>query len=265
MKTLTFLPKPNPQGITLGALSRNTRHRPRQTECDIFHWTMIMQNYLNQKGVCVSNNGMPQIPEAHFLTDVPEDCDMFPITKRWFPPSKSNTILCSFEKDEYIYSHVRPIIAALEKGDEQALERVLSPYRQFLAVCGFDFSVCRNSSSEEQAMFLLLSQLVNAVFALNGIRLVANFRLGTLENLGIIQNFPRNVVYATGTLGCRDHYHSIGEVSLRARILILQPTMLLVYGPIQRRYSDILDDAGVVYKNFTDYRRRTHKVQMEVK
>ena len=265
MKTLTFSPKPNPQGIPLGAISRNTRHRPRQAKCDVFRWTTVMQGYLCQKGISFANNGMPQIPEACFLTDIPEDCDMLPITKRWFSPSKSKTILCGFEKDECIYSHVRPIIAALEKGDEQALERILSPYRQFLAVCGFDFSVCRNSSSEEQAMFLLLSQLVNAVFAVNGIRLVANFRLGTLENLEITRNFPRRVVYATGTLGCHDRYHSIGEVSLRARILILQPAMLLIYGPLQRRYSEILDDAGVVYKNFTDYRRRTHKVQKEVK
>ena len=159
---------------------------------------------------------------------------------------------------------MRNLVNAVIKGGEW-LERVLGFYRQFYAVCGFDLSVCRNAPLEEQEMFLLLNQLLNAVLAVNGIPLVANFRMGSEETLQpMATTYPKDVAYAVGSLGCCDQFYTIGEVLLKSRLLAFWPRQLLIYGSFSPYYRRILDEENIPYRHFIDYRSRTYKKSKEV-
>lgn len=238
--------------------------KKKRSVCDFMGWASILHQYLARKGVPFTDKGLPVIPAECFLDFLPNGYGMLPYDKGWSAKCKSRTVLCGFEDDRIIYAHVRNLVKAVVKGGDR-LERALAFFRQFFAVCGFDLSVCRNMPLEEQEMFFLLNQLLNASLAVNGIRLVVNFRMGSEETLPLLATVcPQEVACAVGTLGCRCSNHIAGEVFLKVRLLALRPSQLLIYGPFTPRYRRILDEENVRFRHFVDYRTRAYAKGKEV-
>lgn len=64
-------------------------------------------------------------------------------------------------------------------------------------------------------------------------------------------------MFAVGTLGCSrgtERDKNYGELMLRTKILITRPRLLLIYGPLLERYRMILDEFGIPYQQWREYR-----------
>lgn len=196
----------------------------------------------------------PILPPSYYVSDVPDSVRMLPICKRSATKEPSNTILCSFEKDTLVYRHVRAIVRAIRCGRESSLESVLQSYQKFYAVAGFDLSVCINTNPKEQNLYALLNQLINAVLAVNGIKILANIRIGSLANLKSLVGYPRELCCCTGVIGCRQRAFTAEDIlKLQARIYMLQPKLLLLYGSQDHNFSQALDELGQAYRFIQDY------------
>lgn len=68
--------------------------------------------------------------------------------------------------------------------------------------------------------------------------------------------YPDNVPYAVGALGCLRGDQNVNDLFLRFKTLRALPSALYYYGKITKSSERILQDFGIPYRVFKDYRRR---------
>ena len=210
---------------------------------------------LKQRGVVFTNSGWPKLPPEAYLRE--EEAlritQMLPYTKKSCALNKATTAICFYETDTQLCKHVRN------------LNRLIREVQSFRAVCGMDFSVCLDVPSAEQNFFQLANRLLDAWMWSSGIRLIPNFRCGRAAMTSLL-TLPQGLTYSVGALGCAKGWRMDKALHLRQKLLILQPARLLIYGRPPQAYLDILEEEGIPYTLFTDFRAQSYRrsAQQEV-
>lgn len=125
--------------------------------------------------------------------------------------------------------------------------------------CRLRFSPRLGWNVEQQKFNLLINQIVNAYRAIHGVRILPNFRIGDITTISVLDSFPSNGLYAVGTLGCSKGYASINSAYLTTKLLYKRPDGLLVYGRLMPQYRALLDEFGIPYRVYEDFKSTCYR------
>lgn len=215
---------------------------------NLFKLAIELEKHLREKGVEFTEEGYPIFTEDMLLKDMPEG--VCPISQTYYVKDKSKYLLVSFSNDENIYKKL------------MSLQNDVDVYLQYKGFGGFDLSPRINWDVNLQKFNLLLSKLADAFLAVNGVKLMPNFRTGCLDTFGVLSIYPPNTWYSVGALGCGRGRIKINEMYLRTKLVVANPDMLIYYGKLKPEYAQILEEYGVHYKVFTDFQRLSRRKEV---
>ncbi len=215
---------------------------------NLFKLAIELEKHLREKGVEFTEEGYPIFTEDMLLKDMPEG--VCPISQTYYVKDKSKYLLVSFSNDENIYKKL------------MSLQNDVDVYLQYKGFGGFDLSPRINWDVNLQKFNLLLSKLADAFLAVNGVKLIPNFRTGCLDTFGVLSIYPPNTWYSVGALGCGRGRIKINEMYLRTKLVVTNPDMLIYYGKLKPEYAQILEEYGVHYKVFTDFQRLSRRKEV---
>lgn len=215
---------------------------------NLFKLAIELEKHLREKGVEFTEEGYPIFTEDMLLKDMPEG--VCPISQTYYVKDKSKYLLVSFSNDENIYKKL------------MSLQNDVDVYLQYKGFGGFDLSPRINWDVNLQKFNLLLSKLADAFLAVNGVKLMPNFRTGCLDTFGVLSIYPPNTWYSVGALGCGRGRIKINEMYLRTKLVVTNPDMLIYYGKLKPEYAQILEEYGVHYKVFTDFQRLSRRKEV---
>ena len=202
-----------------------------------------LYTFLVQHGIKFNNHGYPVIPAECILQETPDEIVPYDHRNACNHPSK--TVVCHFANDQRLYPRL------------DALDKDIDKLCKYLAVGGFDLSPRREHDNALQKFTLLLNRMVDAYRAVHGIKILPNFRTGSIDTINALSSYPAGCNYLVGTLGCSQRYLKQGDILLRAKLIFARPEKLFIYGPFKRFYQDTLDEVGQEYKHYEDFRRAT--------
>lgn len=130
-----------------------------------------------------------------------------------------------------------------------------------MGVCGFDLSPNIAWPVEQQLFNILLSQLYTAYLAVNGVKVIPNWRIGNLNTLKALNSYPRGIQFAAGALGSCRMEKSFGIPYMKAKIMVSNPSRLLIYGKLAYEYSRELREAGISYVQYDDVMSKRRALQ----
>uniref|UniRef100_I5AT24 Uncharacterized protein n=1 Tax=Eubacterium cellulosolvens (strain ATCC 43171 / JCM 9499 / 6) TaxID=633697 RepID=I5AT24_EUBC6 len=200
-----------------------------------------LEDYVRDKGVEFTEDGYPIFTEEMLLKEMPEG--LCPIGNTYYVKDKSKYLLVSFCNDEIIYKKLF------------SLKNNIDSYREYMGFGGFDLSPRINADVNMQRFNLLLNKLADAYLALNGVKIMPNFRTGCNETFGVLSVYPKNSWYCVGALGCGKGRIKINDFYLRQKLIITNPDMLIYYGKVKPEYASVIEEFGVHYKVFADFQR----------
>lgn len=71
------------------------------------------------------------------------------------------------------------------------LDERIDIWRNWMGICGFDFSARNGDEKVTQDFYLYLNKLLDAYVALNGVKVLPNFRIaGELSSLNVLRIYP---------------------------------------------------------------------------
>ena len=216
-----------------------------KTLLDFFNRIDEYYAYLTAKGQTFTSDGWPLIDKNCFLTDIPDI--MVPFYKRRDKRVQkfSSIAICSFSSDKDIYPRLDKVLEDIEE------------YKKYAAVVAADLTVTEDMDVEWQRVTMLMNQLFMSILAINGIKVIANTRTGSSQMVVCLRNIPRDVMYASGFLGCPKTLEF--NYDYIAKILALRPSMLLIYGKCSVTDRDKLSRMGIKFKVYDDYRTLNKK------
>ncbi len=217
---------------------------------DLFSLAETITDYLKRHGVKFSEEGYPNFTDDMLLREVPEE--VAPIGRTSFVKDKSRTLLVSFRNDEEIYKYLF------------SLNDTIKICKSYLGFGGFDLSPRINWDVKLQRFNILLNMLADAYLAVNGIKLMPNFRIGCLETIDVLSSYPQHTWFTVGALGGGRGRIKINKMYLMTKLLITNPDMLIYYGKLKPEYAEILDQYGVSYRVFEDFQRISRKRRKEI-
>ena len=215
---------------------------------NLFKLAIELEEYLRERGVEFTEEGYPVFTEDMLLKEMPEG--VCPIGQTYYVKDRSKYLLVSFSNDENIYKKLI------------SLQNDVDDYLQYKGFGGFDLSPRINWDVNLQKFNLLLSKLADAFLAVNGVKLMPNFRTGCLDTFEVLSIYPPNTWYSVGALGCGRGRIKINEMYLRTKLVVTNPDMLIYYGKLKPEYAQILEDYGVDYKVFTDFQRLSRRKEV---
>lgn len=215
---------------------------------NLFKLAIELEEYLRERGVEFTEEGYPVFTEDMLLKEMPEG--VCPIGQTYYVKDRSKYLLVSFSNDENIYKKLI------------SLQNDVDDYLQYKGFGGFDLSPRINWDVNLQKFNLLLSKLADAFLAVNGVKLMPNFRTGCLYTFEVLSIYPPNTWYSVGALGCGRGRIKINEMYLRTKLVVTNPDMLIYYGKLKPEYAQILEDYGVNYKVFTDFQRLSRRKEV---
>lgn len=209
---------------------------------DLFKIFAELHGFLKNSGIQFTKEGYPVFRPEFILQETPQE--ILPFSHRNACKEKSKTAVCFFENDKFLYRRLA------------RLNQDLPVYKEYLGVCGFDLSPRIGWSVESQKFNIALSQMATVYLALNGVKVIPNFRIGNLEETNSsLAVYPPGSPFALGALGC-----SQGKVTelemffFQTKILYTLPSKLYFYGSLKSEYKKILLESGIPYKVFQDFR-----------
>lgn len=208
---------------------------------NLFKLANDLQEYLWDNGVNFTEEGYPIFTEDMLLKEIPKG--VCPIGQTYYVKEKKDYLLVSFSNDENVYKKLNTLMRDVDK------------YLQYMGFGGFDLSPRINWDINLQKFNLLLSKLADAFLAINGVKLMPNFRTGCLDTIDVLSIYPPHTWYSVGALGCGRGRIKINEMYLRTKLLVSNPDMLIYYGKLKPEYAQILCEYGITYKVFTDFQR----------
>lgn len=215
---------------------------------NLFVLAMRLQEYLQKRGIAFNEEGYPIFTEDMLLKESPKG--ICPIGKTYYVKDKRKYLLVAFCNDEYLYKRL------------YALEKELDNYKQFMGFGGFDLSPRINWDINLQRFNILLNKLADAFLAVNGVKIMPNFRTGCPETMSVLSIYPKNSWYTVGALGCGKGRVKINEFYLRTKLIIANPDKLIYYGKLKAEYSAILMEYNVPYETFDDYQRLSRRKEL---
>ncbi len=201
-----------------------------------------LEKSLREQGVSFLDIGLPKFPEEIVFRGEPGDLLTF--SRRYEARDKKRTILCHFEKDEKVYKRLF------------SLDKEIEIYKEYQGMAGFDLSPRIDWDLDLQWFNILLNRLADVYVGLKGVKILPNFRSGSLETFEAFDVYPDKVPYAVGSLGCLRGDQNVNDVLLRCKTIRVRPPVLYYYGKISKSSERILQDFGIPYRVFKDYRRR---------
>lgn len=213
---------------------------------DFFRIADTYQQYLINHGFEFDSQGRPLFKREMFLEIYPELVIPYDFRNSRVVQKKNETLICFYCSDKRIYPRLDKVM------------KDISEYKKYKGVIAADISVGENMDTEFQKSIILLNQLFMAVLAVNGIKIVANLRFGDKESLDMFSNMPKNIIWATGFLGCKkDEFYDNRFIS---SILHTQPSKLIIYGKDDFMATNRLNTMGFDFRIFPDY----HKLSKEL-
>lgn len=170
--------------------------------------------------------------------------EILPFSHRNACKEKSKTAVCFFENDKALYRRLLN------------LKDNLPIYKEYLGACGFDLSPRIGWSVESQKFNITLSQMATVYLALNGVKVIPNFRIGNLEEtISSLAVYPPGSPFALGALGCYKRKITMGDLLyLKIKLLCTCPSIIYIYGKLEQPVLEMIDDFGVPYKIFSDFK-----------
>ncbi|MCR5719027.1 MAG: hypothetical protein K6F84_00540 [Lachnospiraceae bacterium] len=208
---------------------------------DLFKISEELYRYLIDAGISFTPQGYPIFTEEMLLKEIPEQ--VLPLGKTHVAKDKSKTLLVSFTNDAIIYKRLL------------SLKKDVQMYKEYLGFGGFDLSPRINWDINLQRFNIGLNLMADAFLALNGVKIMPNFRIGCLKTLDALNCYPSNTWYTVGALGCAKGHVKINVMYLRTKLIITNPDMLIYYGKLKTEYMAVLEEYGVPYKVYADYQR----------
>ena len=195
-------------------------------------------------GIKFNKYGYPIFPREYLLNETPDD--ILPYYHRNEAKDKKKTVIAFYEEDEDLYRHLN------------SLDFVAEECSKYMGIIGFDLSPCIYWDIQQQRFNLLLSQLVTLYIATEGSKIIPNFRIGTLETLPVLLSYPRDSIFCVGSLGCSRKVSTYNLTQFKTKVIYSRPTKLLYYGKVLTPYKTFLDNIGIPYNSYTDFRTRSY-------
>ena len=208
-----------------------------------------LYQYAVSRGAKFRENGY-QIFSPDMLLDSEPD-EIVPFRNRLKAKDPSKTAICFFTDDKLIFPR-------LDK-----LETDLEEYKKYMGVCGFDLSPNILTDPFRQNINVIASQLASLYLALNGIKIIPNFRTGGDSTIASLQASPRDAIFAVGTLGCARGLVAHNSLLLLKKLLVSDAKELLVYGTLRPEYRAILEERGVRFRVYQDFQTRSRNKSKE--
>ncbi|MBO4787990.1 MAG: DUF4417 domain-containing protein [Lachnospiraceae bacterium] len=208
---------------------------------DVFMLTDKLVTYLKKKGFAFTSEGYPVFAKEMFLNEIPDLIVPVQQRKNRRVRNKKKTVISFFCGDEYIYRRLAKILDEIDE------------YKEYMGVIGSDITVTQDMDLEWQRAIILLNQLVMAVFAANGIKIVLNTRMGSRETKDMFRYMPKGIMIASGFRG-GDRECSNNDFGYVAKVLSFLPSKLLIYGRCHKSVLKRLDTLGIEYVLYKDFR-----------
>lgn len=199
---------------------------------------------LKSRGIKFNKYGYPIFPSKYLLNEIPSE--ILPYHHRNAAKNKKKTIICFYEEDEELYRYL------------SSLESVAEECTKYMGIVGFDLSPCIYWNIQQQKFNLLLSQLVTLYIATKGSKIVPNYRIGSLETLPVLLSYPKGSQFCVGSLGCSRKISTYNFTQFEIKVFYARPKRLLYYGKTLQPYKNFLDDIGIPYSFFTDFRTQSY-------
>lgn len=201
--------------------------------------------YLKRRGVKFNTRDFPLLKKDMFLDEYPELVMPYDCRKNRLVMNPEKTLLCFYCGDKRIYPRLKKVL-------KDILE-----YRRFLGVVAVDITVTSDMDEEWQDAIMLLNQLFMAVLAVNGVKVVANLRTGSLSSVGNFETIPKGVMWAAGFLGCaKDDLLDFRFISDTLRVM---PSKFVIYGPEDEIALEKLNMMGIDHRVYYDYHKLSKK------
>ncbi len=208
-------------------------------------------NYLKANQVPFDHNGFPVFKAEWFMSSVPEE--MVPFYHRSKCRNKQKTCICFNSPDEDLYPRISSVFSDI------------STYKEYMGVGPMDISVSRYMLLEVQNFNLLLNALFLATLGLNGIKIAAPIRYGSIETIPLFDCYKDATIYQVGSIGTKPLKHETAsyenyEYELFNFLIIRNRKIkLLIYGNLSRGQAAAWKRKGVAPYGYLDYHARSKK------
>ena len=202
------------------------------------------ESYAASRGIRFDGYGFPLVPSSCYADVVPGE--MLPYTHRHsrFCKDASRAAICFFMDDRRIYPRF------------ECLPDEIENYRGYAAVVVPDLTVTADMDLPWQGFIMLLNQLFGAALAVNGIKIIANTRCGSLTSVHYLRAIPKGVLCASGSLGCGVLTHE-ADFDYLSKLLLLLPSVSLVYGKKDPIAFGQFSTMGIPVKRYPDIHVRS--------
>ena len=190
-------------------------------------------------------DGWPVFRKEHFLSEWPGDVVTYDNRNSTIVAPSTDTLICFFAGDKQNYRRFVKLSSDIDV------------YRMYKGVVVPDITVTGDMDIEMQDTIMLANQLFAAVLAANDIKIVWNTRSGSNRPDHCFRNVPRNVMCASGFLGCRTN-EALATMYVN-KLLGLLPDKLVIYGKNDALVNKQLDALGVSYRYYDDFHRRSKR------
>lgn len=207
---------------------------------NVFQCIDKLYDYLEQFKLKYDRNGFPIFTKEMFLCKYPQLVIPYYLRNNKIVKNRKSTLLCFYCPDFRIYPRFTNI------------EKDIVTYQEYMGVIGSDITVTADMDIEWQNALMLLNQLHMAVLAVNGIKIVFNLRNGNDETLKNFSVIPKNIMCASGFLGCeKQKVHS--DFRYLSKVMYVKPSKLILYGKKDSIIENQLNLMGIEYKRYDDF------------
>ena len=207
---------------------------------DVFQCIDTLYNYLEQFKLEYNKSGFPIFTKEMFLCKYPQLVIPYYLRNNKIVDNKKSTLLCFYCPDFRIYPRFSKI------------EEDIATYKEYMGVIGSDITVTADMDIEWQNALMLLNQLHMVALAANDIKIVFNLRNGNGESLKNFSSVPKNIMCASGFLGC-ERQKSKTNFHYLTKVMSVKPSKLILYGKKDIIIENQLDLMGIDYKRYDDF------------
>lgn len=195
--------------------------------------------WLEARGCRFDDFGFPIPERSWYLTSWPDMMVTYRERNASFVECKNKTVLCFFCDDRRIYPRLENVLGEI------------AIYREFMGVVSADVTVTADMDIELQELTMLVNQLFLAILGISGVKVEQNTRIGSQVTLRCLRSVPKNILCASGTLGC-DATENSYDMRYAEKLFMLRPSGVLMYGKGDRIMESQLDNAGVPFRLYKD-------------
>ncbi|MCF0128750.1 MAG: DUF4417 domain-containing protein [Pseudobutyrivibrio sp.] len=213
---------------------------------DVFRIIDEYTLYLEDREFQFSAEGLPIFTKEMFLHDTPELLVPVQHRKNRRVKNPDKTVLVFFCDDTLIYRRLDKLLDEIDM------------YKDYMGIVQADVTVTADMDIEWQRAIMLLNQLVMAMFAVNGIKVVLNSRRGCKETMDMFRYMPKGICIASGYRGASQS--SKMDFSYLAKMLWFMPEKIYIYGAVDDSLCEQMLNMGLDYIIYPDFRSYCNEV-----